>query len=458
MAPRRAAGQPGRLAARPRPGTTPSTWSGGVPARTRWPAARRSRRADDGRVGAPTTGSALLFACCHPALAPEARLALTLRAVVGLTTPQIARAFLVNERTLAQRIVRAKRKIVAAGIALTVPPTSALTERLADVLAVVALMYNEGFVSSTGPTQDRDLAADAVWLAGVVATSLPREAEAWGLAALLTFQHARAAARFSDARRPGAAAATRTAPGGTAPRSPRARRCSSGPRRCTRPGPFQLQAAIAACHATSPSWAETDWLQIVTLYDVLARHDPSPVVRLNRAVALAQLGPAAGRAALADVDALADRLDGYHLFHATRAELLTALGRDDEADAANARALALTANDAERRLLTTRLHRHPLTTVVGPGDASRASTSPELSGPSATGGGVRRSTAPRSSTSGVLTEAGAALMASKTVSSPWSSSHLASRRSRRSRTSREEVGCPVDATSPSTHRRRTRRR
>jgi len=158
-----------------------------VPAREAYPRAR----ATDDRL-------ALLFACCHPALAPEARLALTLRAVVGLTTPQIARAFLVHEATLAQRIVRAKRKIVAAGIALTVPPQADLTTRLDDVLAVVYVMFNEGFVSSTGPTQDRDLAADAVWLAGVIATSLPEEAEAWGLAALLTIQHARSRARFAD--------------------------------------------------------------------------------------------------------------------------------------------------------------------------------------------------------------------------------------------------------------------
>ena len=301
----------------------------------------------------------LLFACCHPALAPEARLALTLRAVVGMTTPQIARAFLVNERTLAQRIVRAKRKIVTAGIALTVPADDVLTERLADVLAVVALMYNEGFVSSEGGTQDRDLAGDAVWLASVVATSLPGEAEAWGLAALLTFQHARAAARFSD--------------GGDLvllPDQDRSRwdhaAIAAGEAMLERaaalrsPGPFQLRAAIAACHATSPSWAETDWLQIVTLFEVLTRHDPSPVVRLNRAVAMSQIGPQEVAPSLEAVDELADRLDGYHLFHATRAELLTRLGRDDEAAAANARALALTTNDAERRLLTTRLHRRPL--------------------------------------------------------------------------------------------------
>ena len=126
------------------------------------------------------------------------------------------------------------------------------------------------------------------------------------------------------------------------------------------PGPFQLRAAIAACHATSPSWAETDWLQIVTLFEVLTRHDPSPVVRLNRAVAMSQIGPQEVEPSLAAVDELADRLDGYHLFHATRAQLLTRLGRDDEAAAANARALALTTNDAERRLLATRLHRRPL--------------------------------------------------------------------------------------------------
>jgi RNA polymerase sigma-70 factor (ECF subfamily) len=303
---------------------------------------------------------ALLFACCHPALAPEARLALTLRAVVGLTTPQIARAFLVNEATLAQRIVRAKRKIVTAGISLSVPASEELADRLADVLAVVYVMFNEGFVSSTGPTHDRDLAADAVWLAEVVATSLPREAEAWGLAALLTIQHARAAARFDGS---GGLVLLRDQDRSLWDHTALAR----GERHLERasalhsPGRYQLQAAIAACHASSPSWAETDWLQIVTLYDLLLAHDDSPVPRLNRAVALAQLGAPQAERALADVDALGDRLAGYHLFHATRAQLLAGLGRDDAAEAANRRALELTANDAERRLLTTRLHRHPLT-------------------------------------------------------------------------------------------------
>jgi predicted RNA polymerase sigma factor len=302
---------------------------------------------------------ALLFACCHPALAPETRLALTLRAVVGLTTPQIARAFLINETTLAQRIVRAKRKVVSTNIALTVPSESELADRLGDVLAVVYVMFNEGFISSTGPTQDRDLAADAVWLAGVVATSLPREAEAWGLAALLTIQHARGQARFDEH---GGLVLLRD--------QDRSRwdvgAIAEGERLLERaaalrtPGRYQLQAAIAALHATAPSWAETDWLQIVVLYELLLGFDDSPVTRLNRAVAVAQLGPAQAEAALADVEALAEPLAPYHLFHATRAELLAAAGRAEEADEANRTALTLTSNDAERRLLTTRLHSRPL--------------------------------------------------------------------------------------------------
>jgi RNA polymerase sigma-70 factor (ECF subfamily) len=300
---------------------------------------------------------ALLFACCHPALAPEARLALTLRAVVGLTTPQIARAFLVNESTLAQRIVRAKRKIVEAGISLTVPPPDQLSDRLGDVLAVVYVMFNEGFVSSTGTTQDRDLAADAVWLSRVIATAVPRQAEAWGLAALLTIQHARAAARFDD---DGGLVLLRHQ---DRTRWDRAA-IADGERLIERaaalrhPGPYQLQAAIAALHATARSWEETDWLQIALLYDELARLAPSPVVRLNQAVAHAQVTDPAD--ALTRLEGLSDDLARYHLFHAVRAELLTTLGRHDEAAEANRTALGLTANEAERRLLTTRLHSRPL--------------------------------------------------------------------------------------------------
>jgi RNA polymerase sigma-70 factor (ECF subfamily) len=218
-------------------------------------------------------------------------------------------------------------------------------------------MFNEGFVSSTGATQDRDLAADAVWLAGVVATAVPDEPEAWGLAALLTIQHARAAARFDEhgglvllrhqdrSRWDHAAIAE-------------GERLLDRAHRSHRTGRFQLQGAIAALHATAPSWEETDWLQIALLYDELARHDPSPVVRLNQAVAHAQVSDPAD--ALARLEGLAHDLARYHLFHAVRAELLTTLGRHDEAREANQRALELTSNDAERRLLQTRLHSRPL--------------------------------------------------------------------------------------------------
>jgi predicted RNA polymerase sigma factor len=350
------------------PPDRPGAWLQVAAERNALDAVRRSSRqqALAARAPAPAEPSdgtderlPLLFACCHPALAPEARLALTLRAVVGLTTPQIARAFLVNETALAQRIVRAKRKIVTAGISLSVPPPEQLTERLGDVLAVVYVMFNEGFVSSTGATQDRDLAADAVWLAGVVATSLPTEAEAWGLAALLTLQHARAGARFDAEgglvllRDQDRTAWDPTALAAGEDLLERAAALRS-------PGRYQLQAAIAACHASAPSWAETDWLQIVTLYELLRAYDASPVVRLNRAVALSQLGPRQAEVALAEVDDLAGELASYHLFHATRGQLLAGLGRADEADAAHRRALELTTNDAERRLLLTRLHRHPL--------------------------------------------------------------------------------------------------
>ncbi|TNU73970.1 RNA polymerase sigma factor [Miniimonas arenae] len=300
----------------------------------------------------------LLFACAHPALAPEVRLALTLRAVMGLTTPQIARAFLVNESTLAQRIVRAKRKIVATGIDLRVPDD--VDGRLPDVLAVVYLTYNEAYVASAGGSEDRDLGADAVWLAGVVARSLPRKAEAWGLSALLAVQHARAAARFTARgelvllRDQDRSLWDRRAIDQAGKDLQRAAALRS-------PGPYQLQAAIAMCHAEAPSWSQTDWRQIATLYGLLTDIDPSPVVRLNASIALAQLGPGQAERALAEVEALGAHLAGYHLLHATRAELLRLLGRPAEAAAADRQALALTSNDAERRLLQTRLRRHPLT-------------------------------------------------------------------------------------------------
>ncbi len=300
----------------------------------------------------------LLFACCHPALAIEVRIALTLRAVTGLTTAQVARAFLVNEATLAQRIVRAKRKIVAAGIALEVPDAAALPARLSDVRTVIYACYNEAFVSTTG-TQDRVLGADALWLAELVAHAFPDDPENWGLAALLATQHARAAARFSDG-------------GDLVPLRDQDRRrwdadlLEHGRQHLyraaasRRPGPLQLQAAIAAVHGEATTWADTDWAQIVGLYDLLRRLDPSPVVRLNRAVALAEFLPSRTAAALAELDALAEPLATYHPYHAARAELLRRLGRPGDAQDADLTALRLTQNDAERRLLRSRLRRGAL--------------------------------------------------------------------------------------------------
>lgn len=293
----------------------------------------------------------MLFACCHPSLAPEARLALTLRAVVGLTTRQIAQAFLVPEATLAQRIVRAKRKIVQAGIPLRVPAGAALAERLDDVLTVAYLTYNAGYLAPAdggGP----DLAGDAVWLAELLIAQLPAEPEAMGLLALLMLLQSRASARFDAA-------------GGLVPlaeqdRSTWDRGLAEAADRLLmraaarhRPGRYQLQAALAACHAQAHTADETDWLQILTLYDLLLGYDRSPVVLLNRAIALAEVSGA--ERALADVEEVSDRLRDYHLLHATRAQLLASLGRKDEARVANLRALQLTGNPAERELLRSRI-------------------------------------------------------------------------------------------------------
>jgi RNA polymerase sigma-70 factor (ECF subfamily) len=289
----------------------------------------------------------MLFGCCHPALAVEVRLALTLRSVAGLTTEQVAHAFLVPEATLAQRIVRAKRKIVANGIRMEVPETR-IPERLDDVLTVVYLTYNAGFVDAAS----RGLAEDAVWLAEVLTTGLPAEPEAWGLLALLTLQQSRAAARFGPEGEL-VLLADQDRGRWDHPAIARAERYLERAAVWRRPGRFQLQAAIAACHASAPSYAETDWLQILTLYDLLLRHDRSPVVRLNRAVALAECaGPAP---ALEEVEALAGALDAYHLWHATRADLLRRVGRLDAATEANRRALDLAALPAEQALLRERL-------------------------------------------------------------------------------------------------------
>jgi RNA polymerase sigma factor (sigma-70 family) len=294
----------------------------------------------------------LIFTCCHPALAREAQLALTLRAVVGLTTSEIARAFLVPEATIAQRIVRAKRKIVTAGIPYRVPSAQELGERLDEVLAVLYLMFNEGYLATEGTTERRDLAADAEWLTSLLVELLPGEPEALGLLALMRLHRARAAARFGAERelvvlaRQDRSLWDREAVAAAGEVVIQALQIG-------RAGPYQLQAAIAACHAEAASWEETDWDQIALLYEKLVQLSPSPVVRLNRAISLSHVLGAA--AALREVDALAGSLDRYHLFHATRAEMLRQLGRTAEAHLADERALQLTRNPAERSLLSERL-------------------------------------------------------------------------------------------------------
>jgi len=295
----------------------------------------------------------LIFTCCHPALSREAQVALTLRAVAGLTTVEIARAFITSEATIAQRIVRAKRKIVDANIPYRMPAERDMGERLDEVLAVLYLMFNEGYLATAGEQPSRrDLAEDAAWLAGLMVRLMPQEPEALGLLALMRLHLARARARFDDAgnivlledqdrrrwdqERIGSAVVL-------------LQRAAT----LHRAGPYQLQAAIAACHAEARTWAETDWRQIVALYDALLELMPSPVVALNRAIARRYRdGP---HAALADVERLTETLDSYYLFHATRAELLRDLGREPEARTALVRALELTANPAERALLQKRL-------------------------------------------------------------------------------------------------------
>lgn len=296
----------------------------------------------------------LLFGCCHPALSADAQLALTLRAVCGLTTAQIARATLSVEATVAQRIVRAKRKIGAAGIPIRIPEPAERAERLDIVLTVVSVMYSEAHLVAGGDASaDRDLADDAVWLSGVIAAALPREAEGLGLRALLLFHRARERARSVDGELVLLGDQDRSR--WDAVLLAEARRTLERAAVLRRPGRWQLHAAIAACHADAATSAETDWLQVLTLYDMLLRYDRSPLVRLNRAVAVAEVdGPAA---ALAEVDGLEPALSGYHLWHAVRAHLLRGLGRDDEATAADLRALELTANEAERRLIAARLRR-----------------------------------------------------------------------------------------------------
>jgi RNA polymerase sigma-70 factor (ECF subfamily) len=297
----------------------------------------------------------LIFTCCHPALAMDARVALTLRTLGGLTTPEIARAFLVPEATLAQRLVRAKRKIRDAGIPYRVPPVELLPERLAGVLRVLYLVFNEGYAASSGDALvRRELTAEAIRLARIVVSLLPDEPEATGLLALMLLHDARRDARVGpagelvllDDQDRGRWDAGRVGEG---------RALVERAIALARPGPYQLQAAIAALHdeATEPS--ATDWPQIVSLYQALLRLDPSPVVELNLAAAVAMAdGPATG---LAMMDGLlsAGSLESYPYLHAGRADLLRRLGRWSEAASAYRRAIDLTRNAAEREFLERRI-------------------------------------------------------------------------------------------------------
>jgi RNA polymerase sigma factor (sigma-70 family) len=295
----------------------------------------------------------LVFACCHPALPADSQVALTLRTVCGLTTAEIAAAFLVSDQAMGQRLSRARRSLREAGVAVRIPEPDQLADRLAAVLAVVYLVFNEGYLASAGRTPARrDLAAQAVSLARLLHRLMPREPEVLGLLALLLLHESRAAARFdgwgrlvqlADQDRSRWDAGLASEATGLLDRAIALRR----------PGPYQVQAAIAALHAAAPDYSRTDWRQIRLLYGRLQIMTPSPVVLLNLAVATRfAVGP---EEALAELEPLATELDEYRLFHAVRAEVLAALGRTAEARAANERALALASNPAERELIARRL-------------------------------------------------------------------------------------------------------
>ena len=303
-------------------------------------------------VPEPDDRLGLVFTCCHPALRREWQVALTLRAVFGFTTAEIARAFVASEDAVAQRIVRAKRKIASAGIPYRMPGPEELPGRLPEALAVLYLLFNEGHLATWGNGWRRDLSQDALWLTGLLCRLLPGEPEALGLLALMRLHLARAGARFTDT---GALVRLADQDRSLWDHAAIAEAVTLIERAAAmrRLGPYQIEAAIVACHAEARSFESTDWMQVVALYDLLLEIEPSPVVRLNRALATWRV--AGAQAALRELDRLAAELDGYYIYHAARGELLSEMGRDEQARAARLQAHDLTHNQAERALLQQQL-------------------------------------------------------------------------------------------------------